>query len=312
MQLATAPPASDHDQPSAAPGRSDAPDAGIRAGHGPVGGDVAAQPAGEQVATNTLRAYTSDWRRFERWTDERAQRALPADPGTCAAYLSDLAEQGLHVNTVRRRAHVIAQTHQRAGEANPIGDPGVQRALELAAQAPRAPTGQKLPLLRTVLARVLDHIDTTTSSGLRDRALLLTGAALGLRRAELAAITPADLQPHPDGLNVTLPRTPGRTPTTMLLARRQPQNRCPVAALDAWLERAAITHGPIARRVTRTGTISSPLSPQSIALIIKRRVAAAGLDPSQFAGESLRSGHATQTILDRLTQAQTANAPPPS
>jgi hypothetical protein len=192
-QLATAPLASDHDQPSAAAGHSDAPDAGIRPGHGPVAGDVAARPAGEQVATNTLRAYTSDWRRFERWTDERALRALPADPGTCAAYLSDLTEQGLHVNTVRRRAHVIAQTHQRAGEANPISDPRVQRALELAAQAPRAPTDQKLPLVRAVLARVIDHIDTTSSSGLRDRALLLTGAALGLRRAELAAITLADL-----------------------------------------------------------------------------------------------------------------------
>ncbi len=260
-QLTTEPPASDRDQPSAAAGRSDAPEAGIRAGHAPVAVDVAARAPGEQVATNTLRAYTSDWRQFERWTDERALNALPADPETCAAYLTDLAEQGLHVNTVRRRAHVIAQTHQRAGDGSPISDPRVQRALELAARAPRAPTGQKLPLLRAVLARVIDHIDTTSTSGLRDRALLLTGGALGLRRAELAAITVADLEPHPDGINVTLPPTAGRTPTTMLLARRQARNECPVAALDAWLERAAITQGPIARRVTRTGTISSPSPP---------------------------------------------------
>ncbi len=56
--------------------------------------------------------------------------------------------------------------------------------------------------------------------------------------------------------------------------------------------------GAIFRRVTRTGAISSPLTAQSVALIIKKRAQAAGLDPADFAGHSLRSGYATQAARD--------------
>jgi site-specific recombinase XerD len=54
----------------------------------------------------------------------------------------------------------------------------------------------------------------------------------------------------------------------------------------------------VLRRVTRTGAVSSPLTAQSVALIIKRRVRAAGLDPREFAGHSLRAGYATQAARD--------------
>jgi hypothetical protein len=70
-----------------------------------------------------------------------------------------------------------------------------------------------------------------------------------------------------------------------------------VRALRAWLDASAITDGPIFRRVSRTGAVSSPLSPP-VALIVKCRVAAAGLDPKTFAGHSLRSGFATQAARD--------------
>ena len=78
-------------------------------------------------------------------------------------------------------------------------------------------------------------------------------------------------------------------------------------AIRAWIEHAALTSGPIARRVTRSGAVSSPLSAQSIALIIKRRARAAGLDPKDFAGHSLRSGFSTQAVRDGYLPAQIAD-----
>ena len=78
----------------------------------------------------------------------------------------------------------------------------------------------------------------------------------------------------------------------------EPPRPCPVRALRAWLDTAQITDGEIFRRVTRTGTVSSPLTPQSVALIIKKRARAAGLDPREFARHSLRSGYATQAARD--------------
>jgi hypothetical protein len=48
----------------------------------------------------------------------------------------------------------------------------------------------------------------------------------------------------------------------------------------------------------RTGAVSARLTGQSVALIIKKRARAAGLDPHEFAGHSLRSGYATQAARD--------------
>jgi site-specific recombinase XerD len=50
--------------------------------------------------------------------------------------------------------------------------------------------------------------------------------------------------------------------------------------------------------VTRTGAVSSPLTAQSVALIIKRHASKSGLDPREFAGHSLRSEYATQAARD--------------
>ena len=140
--------------------------------------------------------------------------------------------------------------------------------------------------------------------------MLLLGFALGLRRSELVAIRVEDLSPHHDGLTVRLAGS--KTDQTgrgheFLLAFAESPNPCPVRALRAWIDHAGLTSGPIARRVTRTGAASSPLSAQSIALIIKRRAKAAGLQPSDYAGHSLRSGFSTQAARDGYLPAQIAD-----
>jgi len=60
------------------------------------------------------------------------------------------------------------------------------------------------------------------------------------------------------------------------------------------LAAAGITSGPVFRAVNRWGAVSStPLTPQVVALTVKRYVAAVGLDESSFSGHSLRAGLAT-------------------
>jgi hypothetical protein len=44
--------------------------------------------------------------------------------------------------------------------------------------------------------------------------------------------------------------------------------------------------------------VSSPLTRQTVALIIQQRVRAADLHPREFAGHTLRSGYATQAAWD--------------
>jgi integrase len=79
---------------------------------------------------------------------------------------------------------------------------------------------------------------------------------------------------------------------------------CPVRALQHWIEAAGLDHGPVFRRIDRHGNIGDkPLSGNAIALIVKRAALAAGLDPSEYAGHSLRSGLATQAAMSGVNEA---------
>jgi site-specific recombinase XerD len=252
-------------------------------------------------AINTTRAYASDWNRFQAWCERYRLESLPASAAVVGLYVTSLARRGLAVSTIRRRAAAIARAHRQAGHLPATSDPRVLTVMEGIARVHGSAPHKKTALLRDPLLELIDRIDPTTTVGLRDRALLLLGFAVGLRRSELVALAVEDLSPSPDGLRIRIARSKtdqqGRGQELLVVYAESPRP-CPVRALRAWIDAAQITTGPVLRRVTRTGAVSSPLTAQSVALIIKRRVRAAGLDPREFAGHSLRAGYATQAARD--------------
>jgi integrase len=158
-------------------------------------------------------------------------------------------------------------------------------------------------------------LDIATLSGKRDRAMLLVGYASALRRSELVGLSVPQLARRGDGYVIHL----GRTKTDQVGKGRmvgvpafEGSPLCPVAALDAWLAAAAITSGPVFRKVTRYQTLTThALTPAAVALIVKRTATAAGIPAHRLAGHSLRSGHATTASTngapDRLIMAQTGH-----
>jgi site-specific recombinase XerD len=261
-------------------------------------------------AANTVKAYSSDWRDFEAWCRRYGLVALPASPAVAALYLTSLAERGLKLSTVRRRAAAITRAHRVANASSPIWDARVMTLLEGLSRTIGTAPGKKVAILRDQLTAVVEAIETDSTAGLRDRALLLVGFALGLRRSELVALDGEDLSPSPDGIVVRIAKSKTDQAghgTTLLLAYAQDGHPCPVRSLRAWREHAAITTGPVFRRVTRTGVPTTRLTDKSVALIVKKRVRAAGLDPADFAGHSLRSGFATQAARDGHHAAQIAD-----
>jgi site-specific recombinase XerD len=250
---------------------------------------------------NTTRAYASDWAQFEAWCERYDLTTMPAPAAVIALYVTSLAKRGLAVSTIRRRAAAIARAHRQAGYLSPTTDPRVLTILEGIARVHGSAPNKKTALLRDPLLDLIDRIDIATTAGLRDRALLLVGFAVGLRRSELVALRIEDVSPSPDGIRIRIARSKTDqhgTGQELLVVYAEPPRPCPVRALRAWIDTAALTTGPVFRRVTRTGAISSPLTAQSVALIIKKRARAAGLDPREFAGHSLRAGYATQAARD--------------
>lgn len=136
--------------------------------------------------------------------------------------------------------------------------------------------------------------------GVRDKALLLVGFAGAFRRSELVSLMVSDIEQAKQGLVVHL-----RFSKTDQEGRGRkvgvPYARgavCAVLALQHWLNLSGITDGPIFRRVDRHGAISDAgLTPQAVALIVKARAKAAGLDPAIYSGHSLRSGLVTSAAI---------------
>jgi integrase len=155
--------------------------------------------------------------------------------------------------------------------------------------------------LQKVVGRMEDKL-----VDVRDKALLLVGFAGALRRSELVALAVEDVEWVDGGVVVVIRQSKtdqeaagqeigipyGSTPDT-----------CPVGALKAWLEAAQITQGPIFRRVDQWGNLGiNALHPGSVADIVKKRVNVLGLDPAEFAGDSLRAGLATSAAQNGASE----------
>ena len=241
------------------------------------------------VSANTRLAYMSDLRQFELWGGQ-----IPASPEIVASYLASQADT-LSVATLVRRLAAITKAHRSQGLASPTTTEIVKATMRGIKRTQGTSQHQSKPLLREDLFLALDSMKDRPKD-LRDRALLLIGFAGGFRRSELVGLDRADIESVREGLIVTL----RRSKTDQEAVGRKigiPFGRtrhCPVTALNAWLTVSQIEKNPIFRPIDRHGNVQSArLSGNAVSQIVRERVAAAGIDPSNFSGHSLRAGFAT-------------------
>src|SRR5277367_2051146 len=271
--------------------------------------DAAAQYRRASRSDNTRRAYRSAVARFCAWCAGYGQTALPAAPETVAAFLAAEARHELAVNTLRLRHAAIRYLHLLAGYPPPTAAAVVSTTFAGIRRAHRRPLDKKTALVLDRLGAAIRTIPDTFP-GRRDRALLLVGFAAALRPSEISGLAFDHVARHADGIELYLPwrKNDQDARGTKLWLPQGHTDLCPVTALEAWLEAAVITEGPLFRRIWRLppprvakgarrkvvadryriGT--KPIDTDSIALIVKKWTGLAGLDGAAFAGHSLRRG----------------------
>jgi site-specific recombinase XerD len=259
----------------------------------------------EAAASNTRRAYRADWADFSAWCATKERQALPASPVVLADYLAHLADSGLKASTIVRRCSGIARAHRLAGHRSPLQGiaretlSGIRRTLGMSAD-------QVAPITVGELRRMIE-VAGEGLHGARDRALLLIGFAGALRRSELVGLNVGDLRDTNDGYLLTIRRSKtdqeGEGRTIGIPYGSRPET-CPVRALRRWLELAAITEGPVFRPIDRHDNVGGQrLSDRAVALRVQELAKRAGLDPTRYAGHSLRSGLATAAAAAGVTEA---------
>jgi integrase len=245
------------------------------------------------LAENTQRAYESDLRHFQAWGG-----SVPASARTVAQYLAHHAGR-LSVATLTRRLVAIGKAHSVHGVTSPTKSDLVRLTMRGIRRRHGRPQRRVAAAVREdILAMVAGLGDTLREH--RDRALLLIGFAGAFRRSELVAIDCTDIERVAQGVIITVRRSKtdqvGRGRRVAIPFSRT--GTCPIAALDAWLSAAGIKRGPVFRPVNRHGRVSTnALSGEAVAMIVKNRARAVGLDPSPYSGHSLRAGFATSAAI---------------
>jgi integrase/recombinase XerD len=141
------------------------------------------------LSRNTLEAYRSDLLQYGRFLLERDVSALEASSADVADFLSALAtSNGASTATIHRKAACLRSFYRHLRREGMLeNDPTA------ALSAPRR--GRRLPhvLTRDEVNRLLAEADSTEPAGRRDRALLETMYACGLRASETIGLELADL-----------------------------------------------------------------------------------------------------------------------
>lgn len=263
----------------------------------------------DSKAEATWRAYRFDWQHFVAWCDLHGYQPMPASVETLTGYVHALAHGTAHgspaggyrASTITRRLSSISQAHRAAGHLSPTGDQTFRMIwrgirVRLGRQGKVAPQ-QAAPVLIDTLRSLVETQDADTLRGLRNRALLLVGFAGAFRRSELVSLDVADIREVPDGLDVTLRRSKtdqegaGRV---VGIPYGSTTATCPVRAWQAWHEAADLEDGPAFRPTSGRHVTSGRLSDRAVARVVKGAAKAAGLDPTDYSGHSLRRGFATQ------------------
>lgn len=249
-------------------------------------------------ADNTRRAYGADWRHFSTWCAQRGREALPASVETLVVYLTELARTH-KAGTLSRRLSAVSQAHQAVGLVSLTSAAPVRTLMAGIRRAKGTSSAGKRPVSIEDLQAMLGTLPDNPG-GLRSRALLLVGFAGAFRRSELVGLNWGDVEFGNQGLTVVIRRSktdPEGQGRKIGIPYGQTAQQCPVRCLAAWRDQAGGA-GPIFRPIDRNGKIrAARLSDKAVARIVKRAIEAAGRDPHEYAGHSLRAGLATAAAL---------------
>lgn len=239
---------------------------------------------GRGLSVHTIRNYRSDISSFLHWLDEH-ERDLPRlTRADYREYLASLQSDGLAEASMRRRASTIrtfTRHLKRTGELE--RDP-----LTLAA-TPKITSHLPTVLSEQQVDALLAAPDTSTPAGIRDRAILETLYAAGLRISELTGIRTTD---YDADHNAFIVRGKGDRQRVALLGS---------SARD-WLQRYLRDGRPVLVS-ERSGTwlwlnrFGGSLSARAVQIAVRRYAERAGLPPDVHP-HLLRHSFATH-MLDR-------------
>jgi len=243
-------------------------------------------------STNTLRAYRSDFKDFEKFCSGYSFQSLPTTPKIIGLYLTQLSKIS-KFSTLKRRLASISVIHKIKGFHLDTKHPVIRENLIGIKRKIGSYQKGKKPILINNLYKIIDLIELNKVNkyllSTRDKSILLIGFDGGFRRSELVSLEKSDLEFVPEGLKINLRKSKSDQYGEGLvkgIPYFKNKKYCPVLAVQDWLS---------ATDDKQSKTLLFPYSDKTIALIVKKYLGLIGLDSKEYSAHSLRSGFATST-----------------
>ena len=236
------------------------------------------------LAASSLASYRRDLNAWADWLQRCAGKTLTdAQRGDVEAFLAAQFRSKAKATSINRRLSSLRrfyrlQLQQGATSADPT----------LRVKAPKLPRHLPMSLSEAQIDALLDAPDTTTTLGLRDRAMLETLYATGLRVSELVGLKHAQVS-----LDMGVVRVLGKGSKERLVPLGE--------EAIAWLERYLKTSRVVLAGDASTDAVfltlrRTPLSRQAFWLLIKRYAVKAGIGGSSLSPHTLRHAFATHLL----------------
>ena len=251
-------------------------------------------------ASNTVRAYKSDFNDFGLFCAKNGFKSLPSEPKIVSLYLTHLSTKDIKISTLKRRLVSIGMVHKLKGHYLDTKHPVIiENIMGIKRRKGSIQNGKKPLLINSLklIIKVINEQKKEKIKKLRDKSIILIGFSGGFRRNEIVSLNYEDLEFVSEGLKIAIRRS--KTDqfgegSIKALPYFDNSEYCPVITLKQWLEVSKINSGPVFRRFSKgSKLLEHRLTDQTVALLIKEYLNLAGIDSKNYSGHSLRSGFAT-------------------
>jgi integrase len=247
-------------------------------------------------ATNTLRAYQADMLEFIAYCAAAGEVALPAEGPIVAKFLMQTLNHGIKTATIKRKVASISAIHRLSGYADPTKTTEVRLAMRKIQRQLGTRFRQAYPVTRPVLVKLLAACGDDLR-GKRNRALLLLAYDSMRRRSELVSLRVEDIDWLSDeGASILLRRSKTDQAGSGCWIHLSDEA---AAAIQDWLNAAAIADGFLLRGIDASGRVTKSLCDSRIGRIYKTLARLAGLDEGivcSISGHSMRVGGAQDLL----------------
>lgn len=236
------------------------------------------------LAQSSLSSYRQDMKRFFVWCDARKLHAVHAQRQDVESYLSGQFVAQARASSVNRRLSTLRRYYRWLAESGRIG----QNPCDLI-DAPRATRYLPKNLSESQVDALLSAPDTSTVLGERDRAMLETLYASGLRVSELVNLKLIQLNLEQGVLKVL-----GKGSKERLV----PLGEEAVFWLKTYLAGGRVACLPAPRRSDYVFLTqrAAPMTRHAFWHLIKRHAIVAGIEPDTLSPHTLRHAFATHLL----------------